>query len=131
MIATIHKDNRHWATYIFVVLSVLWLNFILIPCVHAGTIDQQTGHDCPHCPTPEKDSCHSDNECSDCDDGLNALKAEKSNQKLDDHTKYTALPSSCDSDCPDVTRYSTVLVTSVEINYISPPIYLKNCVFLN
>jgi hypothetical protein len=131
MITTPQINKKHWTTLIFVVVSAMWLNFIVIPCVHAVNVDQQIRHDCPHCPVPEKDPCHSDSGCSDCDNGLNTLKAEKNNQKLDDSTKYTALPASCDSDYLDVTRHSNVLVTSIETHYPSPPIYLKNCAFLN
>ncbi len=131
MIKSIYKNNnKPLTTLIFVVLSVVWLNIVITPCVHAITIDQQSDHDCPHCPAPEKDSCHNNNECDGCDRGLITLKAQKPNTEQEDILEFAALTQHCHSEStnqfgPFKTRHLT------KFDYYFPPIYLQNCALLN
>ena len=130
MIKTNYKNNKDLTTWIFVVFSAVLLNLIILPCVHAASIDQQTKHDCPHCPVPKKDPCHNDNECDDCNSSLISHKAQKSNTEQDENPKFGAFTQHCHSEStnqfgPFKTKHST------EFDYHFPPIYLQNCAFLN
>jgi hypothetical protein len=131
MITIIHNSNKFWTTWVFVVLAIVWMNLILLPCVHAASFDQETSHECPHCPAPDESSCHSNDDCSDCDAGNNIIKSQKVNIKLEDNQKTFALPSWRESDYANEFNASDVPIIVTITNYISPPIYLKNCVFLN
>lgn len=122
------RINNSWT---LILISAAWLNLVLVPCVGAVSIDQQTSHECLHCPSPENDPCHSDSDCNNCDDGLNTLKAQKYNIELEDHQKFAALPSWYENDITIHSNYSERRLSASVTNYISPPIYLKNCAFLN
>lgn len=128
---TLRVNNKNLTTLIFFILGVVWLNFVLLPCVHAVTFDQQTNHKCPHCPAPEKDFFHNKNDCDDCNHGLNTLKSQNNKLELDDNPKFTALPSLCDSENVNETKHSVVPLITTVVNYSFPPIYLQNSAFLN
>ena len=131
MITTIHNSNKFWATWIFVVLAAVWMNLILLTCVHAVSFNQETSHECPHCPAPDNNPCHSNDDCDDCDAGLNTHKAQKYNIELEDHQKFAALSSWYENDITIHSNYSERRLSASVTNYISPSIYLKNCAFLN
>lgn len=114
-----------------VVLGVIWLNFVLLPCVHAAITDNTTTHNCPHCPTPENDSCHNDNTCENCQSGVATLKVQKDNFESEKHrVNFTTLNFKLAHDYTVSSQLPEVTKQSYQCNY-SIPIYLKNCAFLN
>lgn len=113
------------------IVSVVLLNFTILPCVHAFSFNQEINHECPHCLAPEKSSCHSSDDCSDCAAELNTLKVKEYKIGLEDNQNLTALLSWYEKDITIHSNYAERRLSASESNYISPPIYLKNCAFLN
>ncbi|MFT5453148.1 MAG: hypothetical protein ACI9N9_002649 [Enterobacterales bacterium] len=131
MMTSIRNNNKVWATLLIVVLGVIWLNIALLPCVHAAFGDNPITHNCPHCPIPQKDSCHDKNTCDNCDDGYNTLNVQKYNIEVEKNRANFFVPP-----LKSVNDYSIFpqLVDIQKTTYFcknSIPIYLKNCAFLN
>lgn len=131
MIASINKNNKPRASFFVAVLGAIWLNFVLLPCVHAASIDNANTHNCPHCPIPQKDSCHDNSTCEETQNGVATLKVQKDNDELDKYRiNFTAFNPKLAHEYTISSQLSETTLQSCRYNY-PIPIYLKNCAFLN
>lgn len=127
----LRKYKKIRTIWTLTIVSVVLLNFTTLPCVHAFSFNQEINHECPHCLAPEKSSCHSNDGCSDCTTELNTFKVKEYDIGLEDHQNLTALPSCYEKDISTHSNYAERRLSASKVNHISPPIYLKNCAFLN
>ncbi len=127
---TLQRNNINWTAWILALIGIVWLSFVLIPCVHAVSSGLQNEHNCPHCPTPGKDPCHSNNNCNDCDTAKTTVKTQKLSIQQDDLPKLSALTQECHSAIANQPVFIKKYF-STQFFYNFPPIYLKNCAFLN
>ena len=120
-----------------ILTSVVWMSIALAQCVYAGAIDNSAAHnDSSHCVLLDSDLVKHDKDCVDCSGYQIALPAqeityfENFDRDEENQPNYVVLASSNEHTL--VNDFKCIADTTVQLqNKYSPPIYLKNCAFLN
>ena len=119
-----------------ILASVVWLSIALTQCVYADSIEYSAAHDSSNCALHDNNPIKKDKDCVDCNSSLITLTtqentfSQKYHYELEDQPNLIALASLYTPQFTIGSKCNANAVTQLDNDY-SPPIYLKNCVFLN
>ena len=136
MLRTHHTTSKWQLAGALILISVVWCSMALAQCVYADSIENSSVHDTSDCVLHDNNPIKNDKDCIDCSSSLVTLTSQESSfshkfqYDNDDQPSFAALISlyeprnvtdfACNTDVPIQSK-----------NRYFPPIYLKNCVFLN